>query len=52
VEPGAGLGILAMRERLRDVKGSLSIRSRPGGGTEIVALAPPAELLAVPLPEN
>ena len=41
VGPGAGLGIRAMRERLRDVEGSLSVRSRPGGGTEVVALAPP-----------
>jgi PAS domain S-box-containing protein len=40
VEPGWGLGILAMRERLRAVKGSLSIRSRPGNGAEIVALVP------------
>jgi signal transduction histidine kinase len=40
VERGAGLGILAMRERLRDFKGSLTVRSRPGGGTEVVALAP------------
>jgi PAS domain S-box-containing protein len=52
VGPGAGLGILAMRERLRDVKGSLSIRSRPGGGTEVVALAPPVEQLAVQSPEK
>jgi signal transduction histidine kinase len=40
LEPGSGLGILAMRERLRAVKGSLSIRSRPGAGTEVVTLAP------------
>lgn len=40
VEPGSGLGILAMRERLRAVSGSLSIRSRPGGGTKVVALVP------------
>ena len=40
LEPGSGLGILAMRERLRTVNGSLSIRSQPGGGTRIVALAP------------
>ena len=42
VEPGSGLGILAMRERLRTVNGSLSIRSHPGGGTKVVALAPPS----------
>jgi len=40
VAPGSGLGILAMRERLRSVKGSLSIRSQNGAGTEVVALAP------------
>jgi PAS domain S-box-containing protein len=40
VDPGSGLGILAMRERLRAVGGSLSIRSRHGTGTEVVALAP------------
>jgi len=40
LEPGLGLGILGMRERLRAVNGSLSIRSRPGGGTKVVALAP------------
>ncbi len=35
---GPGLGILAMRERLRAVKGSLSIRSSPGHGTEVTAV--------------
>lgn len=40
LEPGAGLGILAMRERLRAITGSLSVRSRPGQGAEIVALVP------------
>jgi PAS domain S-box-containing protein len=40
VEPGLGLGIVAMRERLRAVGGSLSISSRPGAGTKVVALAP------------
>jgi signal transduction histidine kinase len=40
VEPGSGLGFLAMRERLRGIGGSLSIRSRNGAGTEIAALAP------------
>ena len=38
IEPGCSLGILAMRERMRAVKGSISIRSRPGHGVEIVAL--------------
>lgn len=40
VVPELGLGLLAMRERLRAVNGSLSLRSRPGRGTEVVALAP------------
>jgi PAS domain S-box-containing protein len=40
VEAGSGLGILAMRERLRAVSGSLSIRSRQGTGTEVAAVAP------------
>ncbi len=40
VESGSGLGILAMRERLRAVKGSLSVRSHPGAGTEVVAVVP------------
>lgn len=37
--PG-GLGLLSMRERLRLVQGSLSIRTRPGGGTTINAFVP------------
>jgi len=40
LEPGSGFGILAMRERLRAVGGSLEIRSRPGAGSEVVALVP------------
>jgi PAS domain S-box-containing protein len=40
VEPGAGLGLLVMRERLRGLQGSLSIRSRQGCGTEVVAVVP------------
>jgi PAS domain S-box-containing protein len=48
VPPGSGLGLLAMRARLRAVNGSLSIRSRPGGGTDIVALAPLAVLPPAP----
>jgi signal transduction histidine kinase len=37
---GSGLGIVAMRQRLRAEKGSLTIRSSPGAGTEVVALVP------------
>ena len=38
---GSSLGILAMRERLRLVNGTLAVRSTPGQGTEIVSLVPP-----------
>lgn len=34
---GAGLGLLGMSERLRAVQGELSIVSRPGRGTRIIA---------------
>lgn len=33
----AGIGLASMRERLRIVGGTLSVRSRPGRGTEVVA---------------
>ena len=48
IAPGMGLGILAMRERLRAVGGSLSIRSRPGCGTELVAVAPATGIARLP----
>jgi PAS domain S-box-containing protein len=35
-----GLGIVSMEERVRLVNGSLTIRSKPGGGTRVVADAP------------
>ena len=37
---GQGLGLTSMRERLRLVKGQLSIESRPGHGTTIRATVP------------
>lgn len=37
---GPGLGLVSMRERLRFIKGQLSIRSKPGRGTEIAAVVP------------
>lgn len=40
IAPGAGLGILSMRQRMRVVKGALTIQSRPRHGTEVVAVAP------------
>lgn len=39
-----GLGLFGMQERMALVGGSLSVRSRPGAGTEVVARVPlPAE---------
>ncbi|HVN06847.1 MAG TPA: PAS domain S-box protein [Bryobacteraceae bacterium] len=38
--PGAGLGILRMRERLRAIDGTLTIHAAPGKGVQIVALVP------------
>lgn len=35
-----GLGLLSMRERLRLVCGSLTIRSQPSGGTEVIVEVP------------
>ena len=36
----SGLGLVSMKERMRMVNGSLSITSRPGQGTEIIASVP------------
>ena len=38
--PGTALGLAEMRARLASISGSLSVRSRPGAGTVILALAP------------
>jgi signal transduction histidine kinase len=35
-----GLGLLSMQERARLLNGSVELRSRPGGGTEVLALLP------------
>src|SRR5579871_3723758 len=37
---GCGLGLLGMRERARLAAGNVSIRSRPGAGTEVKATLP------------
>ena len=37
---GRGLGLISMRERLRLVKGELSIQSEPGRGTTVLARVP------------
>jgi signal transduction histidine kinase len=36
----AGLGLISMRERMHLLGGEFEIRSRPGQGTRITALAP------------
>jgi PAS domain S-box-containing protein len=38
--PGAGLGLASMSERLRIVGGELAVTSNPGKGTEVVAVVP------------
>jgi signal transduction histidine kinase len=43
--PTVGLGLATMRERLRLVEGTLRVRSRPGGGTELTAQASLGRLL-------
>jgi signal transduction histidine kinase len=35
-----GFGIISMRERLHAIGGRLSIRSEPGGGTQIEGFVP------------
>ncbi|MGY4827110.1 sensor histidine kinase [Sphaerotilaceae bacterium SBD11-9] len=37
---GSALGLLSMRERAREIGGTLQIHSRPGEGTRLVLLAP------------
>lgn len=37
---GEGLGLISMRERLRLVKGEISIESQPNRGTTVVARVP------------
>jgi PAS domain S-box-containing protein len=37
---GRGLGLISMRERLRLVKGEMSIQSEPGRGTTVLACVP------------
>ena len=38
--PGRGLGLIAIRERLRDLKGTLQIDTAPGRGTDLLILVP------------
>ena len=37
-EPRVGLGLIGMRQRAQDVGGHVLIRSKPGSGTEVVAM--------------
>ncbi len=37
-EPRVGLGLIGMRQRAEDAGGHLSIRSKPGEGTQIIAM--------------
>lgn len=46
-----GLGMLGMRERLRLVRGRLTVHSRPGRGTTVTAAIPVAENLRPPTHE-
>jgi signal transduction histidine kinase len=39
-EPGSGFGLIGIRERVELLGGTISISSRPGGGTRIVAVVP------------
>ena len=47
-----GFGLTGMRERLKEIAGSLAIESEPGGGTAVSASVPvtPAAAAPVPLP--
>jgi signal transduction histidine kinase len=39
-EPGSGFGLLAMRQRIEQLDGSLQVESEPGAGTAVSALVP------------
>ena len=43
---GKGLGLISMRERLEPLGGALTIQSKPGDGTRVVAVAPIAPVPA------
>ena len=51
VMKSAGLGLVSMKERIHLVNGTLSIESKPNGGTKIVARVPlPGTPAQQPLP--
>lgn len=39
-EENKGIGLMLMRERVRDMNGKMKIKSRPGKGTELVVVIP------------
>ncbi len=44
--PGAGFGLVAMRQRIAALSGTLQVESEPGGGTAISACVPTVPALA------
>jgi signal transduction histidine kinase len=48
VDDGGGFGLIAMRQRIEAVSGTLTIESEPGTGTAISAIVPAATLEATP----
>jgi signal transduction histidine kinase len=47
VQPGHnGFGLVAMRQRIEDLAGTLQVESEPGGGTAISACVPTMRALA------
>jgi signal transduction histidine kinase len=44
--PNRGLGLISMRERVEAVGGTLSVFSKPGSGTRVIASAPIARQAA------
>ena len=44
--PDRGFGLVAMRQRIEDLSGTLQVESEPGGGTAISACVPTVAVLA------
>ena len=44
--PDRGFGLVAMRQRITDLSGTLQVESEPGGGTAISACVPTVSVLA------
>ena len=45
---GGGFGLVAMRQRIEGLSGTLQVESEPGGGTAISARVPAADAKACP----